>query len=179
MMAIVVLLIKCIQRAKQTVYWPGYVHDVQDMVECCSICQENSRANPQPAIHPRDVPLYPFQAIGTDLFELHGTHYLLTVDYYSKWVNIPLLTSTREADVIMALDRQFADYGIPEVVYSDNGPQYANSEFSQFAQRLGFRHSTSSPIHIRPAMAKLREVCKRQNRQWKRCSQRVARSQVY
>ena len=96
---------------------------------------------------PPDVPLYPFQAIGTDLFELHGTHYLLTVDYYSKWVNISLLTSTRAADVIMALDSQFADYGIPEVVYSDNGPQYANSEFSQFAQRLGFRHSTSSPTY--------------------------------
>ena len=140
-------IVKCIQRAKQTVYWPGYVHDVQDMVESCSICQENRRANPQLAIHLREVPLYPFQAIGTDLFELHGTHYLLTVDYYSKWVNISLLTSTRAADVIMALDSQFADYGIPEVVYSDNGPQYANSEFSEFAQRLGFSHSTSSPTY--------------------------------
>ena len=119
-----------------------------DMVESCSICQENRRANPQPAIHPREAPLYPFQAIGTDLFEFHGTHYLLTVDYYSKWVNISLLTSTRAADVIMALDSQLADYGIPEVVYSDNGPQYANSEFSQFAQRLGFRHSTSSPTYL-------------------------------
>ena len=117
------------------------------MVESCSICQENRRANPQPEIYLEEVPLYPFQAVGTDLFELQGTHYLLTVDYYSKWVNIKELTPTRAADVIMALDSQFADYGIPEVLLSDNGPQYANSELNQFAQRLGFRHTASSPAY--------------------------------
>jgi hypothetical protein len=140
-------IVKCIERAKQAVYWPGYVNDIQDMVESCSICQESRRANSQPEMHPREVPLYPFQEIGTDLYELQGTHYLLTVDYYSKWVNITPLRTTTSADVITALDSQFADYGIPEVVCSDNGPQYASSEFSQFAQRLGFRHSTSSPTY--------------------------------
>lgn len=42
----------------------------------------------------------------------------------------------------------FARYGVPELVRSDNGPQFEQvhtSEFSKFARDYGFRHITSSP----------------------------------
>lgn len=42
----------------------------------------------------------------------------------------------------------FARHGIPEVVVSDNGPQFSRvktSAFSAFAQEYGFQHITSSP----------------------------------
>ena len=39
----------------------------------------------------------------------------------------------------------FARHGIPEVVMSDNGPQYTASNFAQFADAYGFQHITSSP----------------------------------
>ena len=115
------------------------------MVERCSTCQENRRTNPRPDLHLRGIPQYPFQSVGTDLFELEGKNYLLTVDYFSKWVNISELQATRAADVIAALNYQFADYGIPEELYSDNGPQFANAEFRSFGQRMGFKPLTSSP----------------------------------
>ena len=40
----------------------------------------------------------------------------------------------------------FARFGIPETVFSDNSPQYASQEFSDFSQGYGFHHSTSSPL---------------------------------
>ncbi|XP_038138952.1 uncharacterized protein K02A2.6-like [Cyprinodon tularosa] len=35
--------------------------------------------------------------------------------------------------------------GIPDIVISDNGPQYASLEFQHFSQKWGFEHRTSSP----------------------------------
>ncbi|XP_015233581.1 PREDICTED: uncharacterized protein LOC107086865 [Cyprinodon variegatus] len=35
--------------------------------------------------------------------------------------------------------------GIPDIVISDNGPQYASLEFEHFSQKWGFEHRTSSP----------------------------------
>ncbi|XP_035223960.1 uncharacterized protein K02A2.6-like [Stegodyphus dumicola] len=41
----------------------------------------------------------------------------------------------------------FARYGIPLIVISDNGPQFASKEFAEFAKKYQFKHITSSPYH--------------------------------
>ncbi|UYV79808.1 K02A2.6-like [Cordylochernes scorpioides] len=44
----------------------------------------------------------------------------------------------------------FARHGIPDIVISDNGPQFRpsrTSAFTKFASEVGFRHITSSPKH--------------------------------
>ena len=45
----------------------------------------------------------------------------------------------------MALKTLFARYGIPEVLCSDNGPQYSAEEFARFMECYGVRHVPSSP----------------------------------
>ena len=52
------------------------------------------------------------------------------------------MTST---GVITALRSQFARYGVPSVVVSDNGPCYSSAEFKKFSEDWGFHHVTSSP----------------------------------
>ena len=83
----------------------------------------------------------------TDIFELEGKHYLLTVYYFSQLITVSELRATRAVDVIAVLDSNFADCGIPELLYSDNGPQFANAEFMLFSQHMGFKHITSSPSY--------------------------------
>ena len=41
----------------------------------------------------------------------------------------------------------FARQEVPEVVLSDNGPQYASKEFKEFSESWNFHHYTSSPHH--------------------------------
>ena len=41
----------------------------------------------------------------------------------------------------------FAPQGVPEVVISDNGPQYASKEVKEFLKSWNFHYYTSSPHH--------------------------------
>lgn len=91
------------------------------------------------------LPDLPWQKVGTDLFELNGKHYVVIVDYYSRFLEIIELRNETSGDVIRALKTTFARYGVPMIVFSDNGPCYSSAEFTAFAKNYGFRHDTSSP----------------------------------
>ena len=42
---------------------------------------------------------------------------------------------------------QFSHHGIPDVLKSDNGPQFSSHEFRQFIQQYQIDHHTSGPYH--------------------------------
>ena len=52
---------------------------------------------------------------------------------------------TMASDVINHLKSIFARHGIPELVVSDNGPQFKAAEIGTFAEDYNFTHVTSSP----------------------------------
>ena len=135
---------KCRERAKHSVWWPGITKDIENIVSDCTMCCKHRQQHAEPLL-PSTLPARPWQNIAIDLFEWKKHNYLLTVDYYSRYIEIAKLTSTTSADVITHLKSIFARHGIPETVMSDNGPQYAASTFKQFASEYGFTHDTSSP----------------------------------
>ena len=49
--------------------------------------------------------------------------------------------STTSAKVVTkSLEDVFSQFGIPEVVKSDNGPPFQSAEFKQFSEEMSFRH---------------------------------------
>ncbi|XP_055505524.1 uncharacterized protein K02A2.6-like [Leucoraja erinacea] len=91
------------------------------------------------------MPDRPWQTLGADLFTLKNKTYLLVVDYFSRYVEVALLSPTRSTDVVVHLKSIFARHGICEFLKSDNGPQFSGSHFKSFAAEYGFMHITSSP----------------------------------
>ena len=79
------------------------------------------------------------------MFELQGKPYLLVIDYFSRYIEIAKLIGTQSKDIIEHLKSIFARHGIPEVLMSDNGPQYSSAIFSKFTKEYNFQHITSSP----------------------------------
>ena len=71
--------------------------------------------------------------------------YLITVDYFSNFSGIDYLENTKASTVIHKLKAQFARYGLPSALVSDNGPQFSCDEFRDFALKYDFEHKTSSP----------------------------------
>ena len=135
---------RCRARVRCSVWWPGITKDTAEIVRQCPTCAREAQQRREPLIK-STLPDYPWQIIGTDLFELEGTKYLLTVDYFSRYPEVTKLTTTTSATVISHLKNMFSHHGIPEVVCSDNGPQFSDLEFTQFAKEYGFCHITSSP----------------------------------
>ena len=63
-------------------------------------------------------------------------------DYYSRYIEVQRLYSNRASFIIMKMKGILATHGIPEQVFSDNGPLFSCTEF---ANTWGFVHPTSSP----------------------------------
>ena len=131
-------------RVAMSVSWPGVFQDIRQAVEQCKECAKEVPKRKEPLIV-TPLPDYPWQMVGVDLFELNKDHYLLLVNYYSRYPEVIKLSTTTSAAVVNVMKSIFARHGIPEVVRSDNDPQFSAEEFAKFANSFSFQHVTSSP----------------------------------
>ena len=135
---------RCQLRASSCVRWPGISKDLERFVKQCLVCAKRSVPRKEPMI-PSELPKYPWQKVGTDHFEMKGATFLLVVDYFSSYVETTKLASTTSSVVITALKSIFARFGVPEIVVSDNGPQFVSKKMKEFSELYRFQHTTSSP----------------------------------
>ena len=138
---------KCKRRARTAVYWPGINADIDRMVSSCETCLKHQAKQPKEPMTITDLPEEPWQKVGTDLFHLDGKNYLLMIDYLSNYPEMALFPSMSATCVITHMKSVFARHGIPQIVYSDNGPCYSCKEFQSFAEEYDFKHVTSSPLY--------------------------------
>jgi transposase InsO family protein len=135
------------QQARELVFWPGINKDIESVVKNCTVCAEYRSSNQKEPMVLNEVPKYPWQIVATDMFFWNGDDYLLVVDYYSRFWEIFKVSSTKSAVIIDKMKTLFARHGIPEVIKSDNGPQYPCGQFAEFAKTWGFKNVTSSPLY--------------------------------
>ena len=143
-------IIKCQLRAKTCVYWVNINKDIEETVGKCSVCQMYQRTQPMETLKPHEIPTRPWQIVGTDLFHFNQHEYLIVADYYSKFPVVRYVQGSCTASAIVNLTKQiFSEYGCPEKVISDNGPQYSSMEYKKFLQTWQIVHTTSSPRYPR------------------------------
>ena len=70
--------------------------------------------------------------------------YLVVVDAYSKFPEVVKMTTTTATTTINALRDIFSRHGLPEILVSDNGPQFIAGEFQQFCRNNWIMHPTSA-----------------------------------
>ena len=111
-------------RARVTIFWPQINQQIEEIVKTWNTCIHNRRKQSCEPMMPSDVSHYPFQIVGIDLFHWNGQDFVLVVDYYSRYWEIQTLYKTDAATTIKKIKHVFSRIGIPEIVRSDNGPQY-------------------------------------------------------
>ena len=137
---------KTLARARQSAWWPGISAAVTQHVTDCHGCIKQRHQPPEPLL-PTAFPNRPWQRIATDLCDVNGTSYLITVDYYSRYLDIHRLHSLSAQAVIRHLKTLFAVHGYPEILVSDNGPQFSADSFANFLSSCDTEHRTSSPLY--------------------------------
>ena len=55
-------------RARETVFWPNTNQHIEDLVSSCSVWIDSRNENARQPMISSDVPEYPFQTVGSDLF---------------------------------------------------------------------------------------------------------------
>ena len=111
-------------RARTSVYWRGLNKDINEITKTCGTCQELHPSQQKKTLIPTEVPPRAWHTIGTDLFTLEGSEYLVVADYYSKYPFVRQIPRGQSSSrtVAQMLRQIFSEQGIPKVVRSDNGP---------------------------------------------------------
>lgn len=134
--------------ARSFVYWKGIDKDIEELVSQCRECRLKQNEPNKVPLHHWEVPTEPWQRIHIDFAgPLHGYYLFIIVDALSKWVEIIPTKTTTSAWCIAKLKDLFVDFGLPDVLVSDNGRQFVSKEFSSFLQQNGVVHKTSAPYH--------------------------------
>ena len=135
--------------ARESVYWPGINQDLDKVVKSCDICQEMQPSQQKEPLQPHDIPTSPWTKLATDLFSLHGEEYLVITDYYSKYPIVNRLNNTKSETVAKAVSATFSLFGPPQIILSDNGPQYTGEPFQSMCEKWVINRITASPRYPR------------------------------
>ena len=131
--------------ARSYVWWPNIDSHIERTVSSCSTCQSMRSNPPTVQIHPWTYPARPWSRIHVDFAgPVSGCTYLVVVDAYSKFPEVVKMTNTSAKTTVTALRDIFSRHGLPEIIVSDNGPQFTATEFQQFCSNNGILHRTSA-----------------------------------
>ncbi|CAC5364598.1 unnamed protein product [Mytilus coruscus] len=121
--------------------------EVKDFIQRSRNMSNIQRKQQKETLISHEIPSRPWSKVGIDLMTFQSKNYLVTVDYYSNYWEVDHLEDTLALTVIRKLRAQFARHGIPDVCFTDNGPQFDCGEFRKFSRLWEFKHDTSSPLY--------------------------------
>ena len=134
--------------ARMYVWWPGIDKDIESLVRSCQECQSYQSSPPVAPLHPWVWPGTPWSRLHIDFAgPFLGHNFLVVIDAHSKWIEVLPMSITTSSAVIEELRVLFAQFGIPQVIVSDNGSSFVSEEFKLFLKRNGIKQLTSSPYH--------------------------------
>jgi hypothetical protein len=105
--------------------------DIAQAVSGCDQCQTVCQAKPVKT--PSSTAVRPVHSmeVSVDLCESKGRHFLVAVDRFSGYPWVARLTSKTTGAVIAIMEKWFCEFGWPQRLGSDGGPQFRH-EFEEW-----------------------------------------------
>jgi hypothetical protein len=136
-------------------YWLSALHDARNIVQHCDACQRFTTKHHAPALELRTIPIaWPFAQWGLDQVgplpkSSRGSHtYLLVaIDKFSKWIEAVPVTNQEATTAVKFFESIVYRYGVPNSIITDNGTNFTEGEFQQFAKELGIKIKYASVAH--------------------------------
>jgi transposase InsO family protein len=137
----------------QGLHWNTIYADCKDILSRCKECALHNVSkkgfNPQKSI----VAFEPFSHVTMDLFgplpvtEAGNIYGLVLVDICTKYIITRPIPNKQSDTVAKALINIFADYGLPDIIGSDNGREFRNGLMHTLTNTLGIQHRFSTPYY--------------------------------
>jgi len=126
---------RSMRRARMTMFWPNISKHIISHVAKCTVCATHQRSKQKEHMKPHDVPQYPWQVVGTDVFTFDNQDYMYLVvcDYLSNYFEMQKLSNTNSQTIIKVIKTWFSTHGIPEKIASDGASYYTSRQFQEFA----------------------------------------------
>ena len=133
--------------------------ELKEYIAKCDACLSNRDAQCKEPLQQHEFVARPWSNVAADLCTLDSRTLLVVSDYYSNFIEVAHVTTISAKAVIKQLKAVFARYGIPDVLVTDNGLQFASAEFSVFSRTWDFDHVTSSPTYPQYPQRQGRKCC--------------------
>ena len=112
---------RCRLRIASSVWWPGVSKAIESYVKNCPQCLKLCIPPKEPLLS-SPLPNRPWQKGCSRSLKLNKSHYLLVVDYFSRFPKVFQLNSTTSPSIVRVLKATFARHGVPSILFTDNGP---------------------------------------------------------
>ncbi len=134
------------QHLRSKIWWPGMDKAVENYCKACHGCQVVARPDPPEPLRTTPLSDGPWQDVAVDLLGPLPTNHsmLVVIDYYSRYYEYNILTSTTAEKVIDSLE-SVSRHGLPVALKSNNGPQFKSDLFREFRVRNGIKHVRTTP----------------------------------
>jgi len=135
-------IVKMKALSRSYVWWPGINSELEMLAKACEGCQQHQKMPSTAPLHPWEWTTAPWQRIHIDYAgPFQDSMFLVVVDAHIKWPEVIPMKTTTAAKTINVLRTLFAQFGIPEQMVSDNGPQFVAEEMQYFLKSNGIRHT--------------------------------------
>lgn len=116
---------------RKFVWWPGMDRDIEEFVRSCATCIILSSSNPPEPMLMSNFPKGPWQNIAIDFWSGSEADpkILVVADYFSKAIRAKIMRETTSESTIRALEELFDEWGWPQTIKHDNGPQLVSDMF--------------------------------------------------
>ena len=133
-------------RAK--VWWPAMDREAEARCRTCHACQVVSPPTAAPPVRASPMPDTPWTHLATNILGPlpSGEYLLVTVDYYSRFMEVDVLKTTSSGIACDRLESHFARHGVPKSLRTDNGPQFVSVEFADLLTSYGVSHVRTTPL---------------------------------
>jgi hypothetical protein len=140
----------------RTYWWPHIHSQVAAYVRGCEKCQRTKTfpAKPTGLLAPNTIPEFNWQVVSVDLItQLPSSRsydaILVVVDRLSKMIRLTPTNGELTSEGLARLyrDRIWKDFGTPERILSDRGPQFASNFMRDLNRLLGIEANLSTAYH--------------------------------
>ena len=133
--------------ARTRVWWPGINQDIEEVTKGCPECSGNFKSKPGQYMS-WPFPRKPWSRLAIDYCgPIDGKMFLIIVDAYTKFIDVHYTKSATSLATIECLRKSFANFGIPDVIVSDNASYFVSEEIKQFYARNGIRLVNPAPFN--------------------------------